>query len=64
MTEATAKHLPEQLRSGWQTKRPLAAPLPQRPSVTKIMTECKPNLSLSGVLVYITGGQRPPGAES
>jgi len=25
----------------------------------EIMTECKPNLDLAGVLVYITGGQRP-----
>jgi len=28
--------------------------------VTEIETECKPNLSLSGVLVYISGGRRPP----
>jgi len=27
------------------------------------MTECKPNPSLSGVLVYIAGGRRPPRAE-
>ena len=27
----------------------------------EIMTECKLNLALAGVLVYISGGQRPPG---
>ena len=27
----------------------------------EIMTECKPNLRLAGGLVYISGGQRPPG---
>ena len=31
--------------------------------MTEIMTECKPNLSLAGVLVYIPGGRRPPMTE-
>jgi hypothetical protein len=30
----------------------------------EIMTECKLNLALAGVLVYIAGGQRPPGDKS
>ena len=31
--------------------------------MTKIETKCKPNLSLSGVLVYISSGRRPPVTE-
>ena len=49
--------------SRWQTKRPLAIPLPslagvlvyipggKSPPMDEIMTECKPNLALAGVLV-------------